>query len=139
MAFYGVFVFKKMAKENVALQQKMVQNNANNINTTNANPEAQSQEEIKLLNEVGSLILLPANERPAISVIADAKELAKQQAFFAGAINGDVLIAYPNSLKAVVYSPARKLIVNAGPILANPTQQAQLDNQTKKAPTTKKK
>jgi len=76
------------------------------------------QAQIKeLIAKVGKLILLPTGEEPVIATINDASTLIKEQPFYKGAVNGDVVIVYQKAAKAIVYSPSRNLIVNVGPIV----------------------
>lgn len=65
---------------------------------------------------VSKLIILPQGDEPVLATVTDAEALIAQQAFFAGAVNGDQLLLFPKNLKAVIYSPSRNVIVNAGPI-----------------------
>ena len=61
-------------------------------------------------------MILPDNEVPQVAEIRDAALAAKEQLFYAGAQNGDKILIYLNSRKAIVYSPARNIIVNVGPV-----------------------
>lgn len=83
-------------------------------------PEAQllrAERENKMMVErVRSLILLPEGVAPIIYTIEDPAILIKEQSFFIGSERGDKLLLYPNIAKAVIYSPLRNLIVNAGPV-----------------------
>jgi len=83
-----------------------------------SSPEGQqkvNKEEIdKVLKDVGKLILLPINETPTVATIEDAQALAKDQAFFADAQNGDKVLIYSN--RAMIYSPERNVLVNVGPV-----------------------
>lgn len=65
---------------------------------------------------VSKLMLLPEGDEPVLAIVANAETLIKQQTFFAGAVNGDQLLLFPKSMKAVLWSPSRRLIVNVGPI-----------------------
>jgi len=69
---------------------------------------------------VSGLMILPEGDEPVLATVTDAKTLTAQQAFFAGAVNGDQLLLFPHNLKAVIYSPSRKMIVNVGPIQQQP-------------------
>jgi hypothetical protein len=58
---------------------------------------------------------------------------AKEQPFLAGSQNGDILMVYTGIGKAIVYSPARDLIVNVGPVqMGNPTAPAPVATTTTK-------
>jgi hypothetical protein len=70
----------------------------------------------RLLEEVGKLMELPTDEEPTIATVMD-KELLKDQAFFTKAENGDKLIVYIGSKKAILYRPSIKKIVDFAPII----------------------
>ncbi len=70
----------------------------------------------KAVSSISRHILLPQGDQPVLATVTDAGALIKQQAFFAGAKNGDQLLLFPRSLKAIIYSPSRDMIVNVGPI-----------------------
>lgn len=80
-------------------------------------PEEQAREELAAaVAAVGQLMVLPEGDEPVLATVTDAETLTKQQAFFSGAVNGDQLLLFPKNLKAVIYSPSRNKIINAGPI-----------------------
>ncbi len=79
------------------------------------NPAA---ENTQLLESVGRLILLP-DETPIIATINQAESLVKEQPFYVGSENGDKLIIFPKMQKAIIFSPKRNIIVNAGPFVIN--------------------
>ena len=62
-------------------------------------------------------LLLP-EEKPVVIEIKNSADLIKEQAFYAGAQDGDILLIYAAAKKAVIYSPARDIIINVGPIYA---------------------
>ncbi len=102
-------------------------------------------EEAKILQEViekvSKLIVLPNGEEPVMATITDAAALVKEQPFYAGSQNGDVVLMYQKALKAIIYSPERNIIVNVGPI--TPQENAQIEEkapvQTKATTTEAKK
>lgn len=82
-------------------------------------PSKASAEKSKLLvEEVGKLMVLPANEAPQVATVSDVNKL-KQQAFFAQAKNGDIVLIYTQAKKAILYDPTQKKIVEVGPINLN--------------------
>lgn len=84
-------------------------------------PGVLSQAEIQALtNRIGKLTILPTGEEPAVAMIKNAEGLIKEQPFYTGAINGDIVFVYQNAGKAVVYSPSRNIIVNMGPVVNQP-------------------
>ena len=110
----GILLVLIIAKVTNNIVDKAILDTVNSVENIN---ESSQTDQAKILNDVSKLIILPAGEAPIISVINNAAELTKEQPFFTGAQNGDMLLAYRNSLKAIIYSPSRKLIVNAGPIV----------------------
>jgi hypothetical protein len=89
-----------------------------------------------IIAKVGKLIMLPTGEDPVVATINDAAALIKDQVFYKGAQNGDIVLVYQKAAKAIVYSPTRNVIVNVGPIFLQ-NQQAQTPAQTTSS-TTKK-
>ncbi|HAS85133.1 MAG TPA: hypothetical protein DCS23_03650 [Candidatus Yonathbacteria bacterium] len=69
-----------------------------------------------LVKDLGGIMILPANETPAIFEITDPKAMIAEQPFFTGAIKGDKLLIYKSIARAIIYSPSRNLIVNVGPV-----------------------
>lgn len=81
-----------------------------------ANPQAQTQEEVKrLVAEVGKLIELPQGEDPTVATVTDVSKLAGQP-FFQRARNGDKVLIYTNARKAVLYSPGLKKVIDVAPV-----------------------
>ena len=79
-------------------------------------PDLLSKEEAKrLVAEVGKTVVLPQGEDPVIITVVD-KEKVKDQPFFVKAENGDKVLLYVNSKKAILYRPKLKKIVEIGPI-----------------------
>lgn len=102
----------------------------NSSGETSQMEQAQAQEKIKeIINQVGKLIILPEGEEPVIATINDADSLIKDQVFYKGSSNGDVVLVYQKAAKAIIYSPERNLIVNVGPIFLQ-DQQAQTPSKT---------
>lgn len=80
-------------------------------------PAEKAQKELAAaIAAVSKHMMLPEGDQPVLATVTDAKTLMSQQAFFTGAVNGDELLLFPRSLKAVLYSPSRNIIVNTGPI-----------------------
>ena len=86
-----------------------------------ANPQEVSKVEAKQLVEtIGKLIDLPANEAPTVATVTNNKKL-KNQAFFAKAENGDKVLIYTQSKMAILYNPAKNKIINVAPINIGPS------------------
>jgi hypothetical protein len=86
-------------------------------------------EEEKVIQEIvenaAKLIVLPKGEEPVMATITDADALIKEQPFYLGSKNGDVVLMYQKALKAIIYSPERNIIVNVGPITPQENAQAE--------------
>lgn len=100
-------------------------------------PEEKAQKELAAaVVAVGELMILPEGDEPVLATVTDAEALTAQQAFFTGAIDGDQLLLFPKNLKAIIYSPSRNKIINAGPIEQSPktngatTEQSSAGNQS---------
>ena len=62
-------------------------------NSLKTNPQQVAQEENKkVIDAVGKLVLLPEGETPTIATVTDASKLKSQQAFFARAEEGDKVL-----------------------------------------------
>ena len=73
----------------------------------------------ELVVKVGKLIILPTGEEPVVATINDAEALIKEQIFYKGAKNGDVVLVYQKNAKAFIYSPEKNIIINVGPVVFN--------------------
>lgn len=75
-----------------------------------------------LINKVKGLMELPEEEEPEIVTITDIEKF-KDQPFFKKANNGDKLLIYKNSRKAILYDANGNRILDVGPI-ADATESA---------------
>ena len=64
----------------------------------------------KLVAEVGNLMVLPEEETPVVATVSDLEELSTNP-FFSQASEGDKVLIYPSTQKAILYSPTLKKIV----------------------------
>lgn len=71
-----------------------------------------------LVEEVGKLMTLPTDENPTIATVSDVEKV-KSQNFFKNAANGDRLLIYANSRKAILYRPSEKKIIEVGAVNIN--------------------
>lgn len=83
----------------------------------------------ELIAEVSSKIMLPSDEKPTVAIVSDINRLKDQQ-FFAGGQNGDVVLIYMNSKRAILYRPAEKKIVEVAPVNLSPNQTASVAGTT---------
>ncbi|MCX7997206.1 MAG: LytR C-terminal domain-containing protein [Patescibacteria group bacterium] len=70
------------------------------------------------LERVGKLILLPENEQPTFATVTRVEDL-RGQPFFENARNGDIVLAYNQANKAILYRPSTGKIIDASPIRPN--------------------
>lgn len=80
------------------------------------NKQAEKTQEPDLFAKISKHIILPA-ENPIVSTITDAEKLQREDAFFSNVQNGDTLLIFPNTKKAVLYSSVRDVLVNVGPVI----------------------
>lgn len=88
-------------------------------------PATREQERIqrdilKLVERVERHAIVP-QEIPVVYTITDVQELQKQQEFFMDATDGDKLLIFPQTAKAVIYSPDRDIVVTMGPVSIAPS------------------
>lgn len=83
------------------------------------NPQEKAKQETEIIAEkIRKLMDLPKDDEPVLATVQDKDLLTKEQSFFEGAENGDVVLIFPKSAKAILYSPKRNVIVNAGPVVS---------------------
>ena len=89
-------------------------------NNLRNDPNMEAKEDtVKLVREVGKIMLLPIDETPTVATISDKAKL-KDQAFFAKAEDGDKLLAYGGKyMQAILYRPSIHKIINVAPIVSD--------------------
>lgn len=65
---------------------------------------------------VSSHILLEPDDVPEVIKVTDAQQVIAKDSLFKGVQEGDVVLMFQKSQKAVIYSPARDRIVNVVPL-----------------------
>lgn len=87
---------------------------------TTTTPEGQlSEKEIKsLVTKVSKLINVP-DEMPVVAKIIKAEELIVEQKFYTGSKDGDYLIVFPTTQKAMIYREDEDRLINVGPIIVD--------------------
>lgn len=70
----------------------------------------------KLVEQVGKLIVLPTDEEPTIATVSDLTKL-KDQPFFAKAKLGDKVLIYNRAKKAILYRPGDNQIIELAPLV----------------------
>lgn len=68
-----------------------------------------------LQTEIGKFLELPTGETPTLATVSDIDKV-KGQAFFKNAQNGDKVLLYASSGKAILYRPSTKKIIEVAQI-----------------------
>jgi hypothetical protein len=68
-----------------------------------------------VFNEVSKIIMLPPDETPVVRTVTNAK-LLSSQSFFKDAQNGDKVLIYQESQKAILYRPSEGKLVNVASV-----------------------
>lgn len=102
-----------------------------------SDPSIRAKEEARqVVDRVGQLIILPADESPTVATVTDLEAL-KDQAFFANAQIGDKVLIYANAGKAILYRPSENKVIEKAPMhLQNTNEQASSGGQGKVAGST---
>ncbi len=80
------------------------------------NAEADQTKDLeRTLQKVSRIMVLPANEEPTLATVTDLSKL-KDQPFFANAQEGDKVLIYPRSPKAILYSPSKDKIIEVSSV-----------------------
>ena len=90
------------------------------------NSSAKNDAYSDLVSKVGKITELP-NEEPTIATVRNIKELATEP-FFKDAKNGDKVLIYTKSKKAIIYRPSSSKIIQSGPINFNSDQAVENSN-----------
>jgi hypothetical protein len=120
---FSVWYILDLRKSNDSLNNRLQETSASldqfkqDIITQPAQVIAKLQEETtkSVLEEVKKLYSVPEDENPTIATVQDIEKL-KDQPFFDGAENGDVLIVFEKSSQAILYRPNENKLVKVGPI-----------------------
>jgi len=91
--------------------------------------ELNAKQTEELLAKVSKLVVLPNEKNPVVATINDVEVLAATQDFYKDANNGDKLIIFTQSRKAIIYNEAQNKLINVGPILYN-SSSGQVTSQT---------
>ncbi len=77
--------------------------------------EAQKEEVRRMVEAVGKLVQLPANETPTVATVSD-KDKLKGQTFFSQAENGDKVLIFNQAGKAILYRPSTNKVIEIAPV-----------------------
>ena len=93
------------------------------------NPQlAAEQKNVQLLENVGDLMNLPDDELPTIATVTDV-EAVFGQPFFKDAKNGDKVLIYTNTGKAILYRPGENKIIEVGAVNINQQNQVEISKE----------
>lgn len=79
---------------------------------------AGERERDKIVQQVSTLIDLPADEVPTLATVSEVEKL-REQPFFKNARNGDKVLVYATNRKAIMYRPEAHKIIEIAPIAIN--------------------
>lgn len=97
-----------------------LQQRVDDLTTTQTqNPK---DETAALVAEIGQHLELPADETPTLATIADSEKV-KSQEFFKNAQNGDKVLLYGKSGKAILYRPSTNKVIEVATINATNSSQ----------------
>lgn len=122
ITFVGIYQYTKVNKELAKLKTD-----------TTSGGTLTDERQRELISEVSTRIMLPADEKPTVAVVSDINRLKDQQ-FFTGGQNGDIVLIYMNARKAVLYRPSEKKIIEVAPVNLN-NNEASVAGTTNKAVT----
>jgi len=71
-----------------------------------------------LLTELAHFMVLPSDEQPALATVSDVEKV-RTQSFFKAAKNGDKVLLYGKSKKAILYRPSERKVIEVGYLAAS--------------------
>lgn len=90
-----------------------------------------------LTKEIGASLLLPTGETPTLATVTDKEKLASQP-FFQKAENGDKVLIYSVSGRAILYRPSVKKVIDMTSVNVNTADQSQPPSAPAPAPDVRK-
>ena len=78
-------------------------------------PVVEKKSSETIVERVGKLLLLPADESPTIAAVSDISKL-QDQLFFKNAKNGDVVLMFAKAQRAVLFDPELNKIIEVAPL-----------------------
>lgn len=85
------------------------------VGSLNESVLASHLDSAELLRKISAHIQLP-DEEPVVVEIKDIDLLLSESSFYRGAQNGDFLLIFAQTQRAYLYSLARDVVINAGPV-----------------------
>lgn len=90
-----------------------------------------------IVETVGKLIVLPAEEQPTIATVTDLSKL-QSQPFFKNANVGDKVLIYNTAKKAILFRPTESRVIEYAPLETNDQQEGNVAGAETQKPNTKK-
>ena len=112
LAAAGLFLQNRHLSRQAKILEGQIKNSNSNKSPVTLKAEDSNKE---LVDAVGKLVVLPANEQPTIATIADLSKL-QGQPFFANAQVGDKVLIYTQAKKAILYRPSENKIIELAPL-----------------------
>lgn len=112
LAVIGVIGFLLIRTQ---LQLKELKNQANS-GSQNSNTTSSQEDNKKLIDQIGKLIILPTDEEPTIATVNDLSKL-QGQPFFEKAQIGDKVLIYNIARKAILFRPSNNQIIELAPLV----------------------
>lgn len=101
---FGIYQYVRLAREVERLRV-----------TPKANQEEIKKENAKLIEEVKKRISVPDDETPTVATVTDVEKLKGNQ-FFVNAKNGDKVLIYSSTKKAILFRPDGSKVIEVGPV-----------------------
>ncbi|MBL8121464.1 hypothetical protein JNM87_01810 [Candidatus Saccharibacteria bacterium] len=77
----------------------------------------------KAVKKVSKHMILPTDEKPTLATVSDVTKV-NDQPFFTHAKNGDQVLVYTQTRKAILYRPSVDRVVEVAPLSVNSVQQS---------------
>lgn len=107
----GLFVVSLLAVCGYMIFDRMrLSNEVEELSKSQKQQTTAEDEAKQLAGDVAKLIDLPTDETPTVATVTDAVKVADKP-FFAKAHNGDKVLLYAKSGKAVLYRPSAKKLI----------------------------
>jgi hypothetical protein len=78
----------------------------------------------RVVKKVSGHMILPTDEQPTLATVSDVTKV-RDQPFFTHAQNGDQVLVYTQTRKAILYRPSADRIVEVAPLSVNSVQQSE--------------
>lgn len=85
--------------------------------------EARKEAE-RVVKELSKIMVVPDDPAPVLATVSDRDQL-QDQPFFRQAENGDQVVIFPSSMRAVLYRPSEKRVVDMAPLTTDASASAQ--------------